>query len=260
MENRTEFVPMGLGELLDRSLELFKNNFVKFYIITLLGYLPILLMIIIAIISGLLSGSSSDAFPAILGITTVVLFIPMILGIVISKGGLIKAASDGFLGREIIPGDCLRLGLKKSFAYMVAGFLAGLAATFGYLFFLIPGIIFTAWFLLIGPVTILEDSGYASALGRSRQLVKGKFWRTWGFIIVIGFLGYALIGAISQVLSFIPVVGQLAGFFVQIAIVPFQTIAATLYYYNQRSIMEGYDLDLRAGQIYAPSEGDVPIG
>ncbi|MBU7006826.1 hypothetical protein [Phosphitispora fastidiosa] len=257
----TYFEPMGIGEMLDAGIDLFKKNFKKLYLITFLGYLPLAVIIIIAVAAAAAIGTYELGFMIIFGLIVLILSIPAMIAIVAMQGALIKACDDSLFDREIEVKEGLRFGLKRFFPYFIALLLSGLATAFGYLLLIVPGILFQTWFFLISPVVFLEDNGYASALGRSRELVRGYFWRTFGFIVVMGLLGFAMIGAISQVISLIPVIGTVTGVFIQIAIMPLQAIATTLYFYNQKAILEGHDLKLRADYLYSQPEGkgDVPV-
>ncbi len=260
MPNNTYFEPMGIGEILDVGIDLFKKNIKKLYMITFLGYLPFAAIIIIAVAAAAVIGVDESGFMIVFGLIILILFIPAVIGLVAMQGALFKACDDSLAGREIVVKEGLRFGLKRFFPYFVALLLSGLATAFGYLLLIVPGILFQTWFFLISPVVFLEDTGYASALGRSRELVKGYFWRTFGFIVVMGLLGFAMIGALSQVISIIPVIGPIAGVFMQIAIMPLQAVATTLYYYNQKAILEGHDLKLRADYLYSQPQGGTQTG
>ncbi len=261
MGNGSHLEPMGIGEILDKTLELFKKDFKKYYIITFIGYLPFLLLTVTAAVATIFFSRprQSQDFPVGLVAGIIITVIPAVIGIMVMQGGLTKACADSLFNRKSSIRECLRFGLKKAFPFFVTIFLLGLATLCGYLLLIIPGLMLTVWFALAAPVTFLEDSGYAGALGRSRRLVRGYFWRTLGFVIVLGLLGFALIGGFSQAASLIPLVGQFIGMLIQMAVVPLQTIALTLYYYNQRVVREGYDLELRADRLYNPPGGDVSI-
>ena len=261
MRNNTYFEPMGIGEILDVGIDLFKKNLKKLYLITFLGYLPFAVIIIIAAAAAAVIGVDESGFMIIFGLIMLILFIPAVIVMLAMQGALIKACDDSLMDREIVVKESLRFGLKRVFPYFIALLLSGLATLFGYLLLIVPGILFQTWFFLISPVVFLEGTGYASALGRSRELVRGYFWRTFSFIVVMGLLGFAMIGAISQVISLIPVIGTVAGVFIQIAIMPLQAAATTLYYYNQKAILEGHDLKMRADYLYSQPEGkgDVPV-
>jgi hypothetical protein len=128
---------------------------------------------------------------------------------------------------------------------------------------------------------ILEDLSFFKALKKSRQLVKGEFWKIFGilmvfYIIVVGikFSIYALMGEISLIgtliskftsgseeilantlmassLSRIPV-----NLFTAVFVAPVADILVTILYYNQRFKKDGYDLKLRLENIRRNSMGE----
>jgi hypothetical protein len=54
-----------------------------------------------------------------------------------------------------------------------------LAVGIGLLLFVVPGVIAFGWFVLAAPVVEIEGRGIRDALRRSRQLVRGNFWRVF---------------------------------------------------------------------------------
>lgn len=61
------------------------------------------------------------------------------------------------------------------FHFFAAQILASLAMGFATMFFVIPGIIVAILTFVVGPLAVVETRA-ASAVGRSIDLVKGKFW------------------------------------------------------------------------------------
>jgi hypothetical protein len=67
---------------------------------------------------------------------------------------------------------------------IAADVVLAIATVVGVALFVVPGIIvFTLW-SLVGPVITIEDRAVASALGRSRQLVRPSFWLTFWLVTV----------------------------------------------------------------------------
>lgn len=116
-------------------------------------------------------------------------------------------------------------------------------------------------------IVVLEGRGPLEALRRSRQLVRGSFWRVLGTVILV----YLLV----QILVFIPGLifgiginavfsdpfrdfairqsfSTLVGYVSQILFLPISIIAYTLLYYDLRVRKEGYDLQLLAQDYAAP--------
>ncbi|MFN8113539.1 MAG: hypothetical protein U0R51_10105 [Solirubrobacterales bacterium] len=57
-----------------------------------------------------------------------------------------------------------------------------LAIALGFLFLVLPGFIFVIWFALIAPVIEIEERGVIASFRRSREMVRGHFWRVTGVI------------------------------------------------------------------------------
>ncbi|HET6209616.1 MAG TPA: hypothetical protein VFD94_04495, partial [Jatrophihabitans sp.] len=73
----------------------------------------------------------------------------------------------------------------------------GILQFIGLLLCLAPGIWLWGIWAVAVPALMIENRGIGGALGRSRQLVSGMFWRVWG----IRALGYLIAGAISAAVS-----------------------------------------------------------
>jgi membrane-anchored glycerophosphoryl diester phosphodiesterase (GDPDase) len=123
-------------------------------------------------------------------------------------------------------------------------------------------------FAMATPALVLEDLGVVASLRRSWALTRGRFWRTFGVLLVAGIL----VGIVQQVVGFgVQVVGSLLGFAVGstlgdggevVAIVvtaafvvvgsllasmvcqPFLAAVTALLYTDARIRKEGFDLAL----------------
>lgn len=77
-------------------------------------------------------------------------------------------------------------GIARAVPYgrlAVVDVLFALIAVIGLLLFVVPGFIFFVWFVLSGPVVKIEGRRPLAALRRSRELVRGNFWRVFGVVI-----------------------------------------------------------------------------
>jgi hypothetical protein len=57
-----------------------------------------------------------------------------------------------------------------------------LAVAIGLVLLIVPGVIAFTWFVLAAPVVEIEERGVRDALRRSRELVRGNFWRVLGLL------------------------------------------------------------------------------
>ncbi len=123
--------------------------------------------------------------------------------------------------------EALKLGLKNYFGYLLLViviwiFLAGL-----FILLIIPGIIFMVYWTLASYVFINEKKGIIASLKESMRLVKGRWWKTLGygiliFLIVIAIgIGIGLIGMVIQLILGIPLQGHSVGAFWMTRVVDF---------------------------------------
>lgn len=80
---------------------------------------------------------------------------------------------------EVLPRVKPRLG-----ALIVTSILAGLGVALGMLLLIVPGLVLLTWWAVAAPVVMLEGKSGPSALGRSRELVRGHGWTVFGLIFV----------------------------------------------------------------------------
>lgn len=130
------------------------------------------------------------------------------------------------------------------------------------IFFLVPGIFLSVALVLSPIILVIEDTGISTSLKRSMYFVKGYWWRTLGYLIVIGLI-YMLIStvfglpagilSIMQTLGFIsaapdsPAILLLTIFVNIISTIAylfsgFLIIFSTFYYFSQYELKESGNL------------------
>jgi hypothetical protein len=126
---------------------------------------------------------------------------------------------------------------------IILAFVAGLF----YLYF--------CWYFAI-PALLMEDCRGTKALRRSRQLVKGRFWPSFGAVVIAimlaGVVTAALQGAVLAVVLSTEnqlvetVVQAIAGTATSALVTPFSAAAILVIYFDLRVRKEGFDLELLA--------------
>jgi hypothetical protein len=111
---------------------------------------------------------------------------------------------------------------------------------------------------LIGPVMIVERRFGLSALRRSRDLVEGVWWRTFGIFVVAGLISQVPVGALNLLWSSIPVLGVLLSGLGAAISSAYSVIAIVVYYFDRRCRIEDFDLLLLAEQIRSQGAHDSP--
>jgi hypothetical protein len=117
---------------------------------------------------------------------------------------------------------------------------------------------------------LIENLRGTRALGRSYRLVKGRWWRTAGVLLVATILLGFVAGVIQGVLVTIALTGSgsvlvavtvvsLAAAISSVLTQPFHAAVVTVLYYDLRVRREGYDIALLAEQLgIEPAE--LPAG
>jgi hypothetical protein len=110
--------------------------------------------------------------------------------------------------------------------------LFALGVAFGLVLFIVPGLVFFAWYVLAGPIVELEHVGVRAAFARSRRIVRGHAWRVLVVLLTVSILGEALSELVVELAHDTGasdfVVRWLGESLASIAVSPFYAIAATL--------------------------------
>lgn len=271
--------PMGLGDILDGSLRLYRRNFGQFLGIVAIAYLPAVLLQLVAMywmLSGMLSaqtGSADDPTSMLpyLGGTIALAFgsaAIYLIAVPLAQGALIWAVSRRYLGKSISIGEAYRQVLRRFGHLLVAVILTGLATLGGTLLCIIPGIVVSFMFSFATIEVVLEDRDGVEGMRRSWQLVSYDFWKVVGTLVVLGILVAAAAYALSapfSLISMIPtqdgnpmaglnLVSQAISSLVQIVLQPVQIVGTILLYYDLRIRKEGFDIELLAQAMGEPAK------
>lgn len=188
-------------QLTKESWQLFKSNFVlllKYWLMSIGIGLSALL------VGGLIAFALVMTKIAWLAI---ILVIPAVI-VVIVLGAWLGAANLAII-RSII--QKAPLGVKAALSwgwqnkgkYFGTTFLLGLVILGGILLFIIPVFIFGVMLTFTLPVLAFEGKYDSQAMGRSRELVKNRFWKTAGYIsvpLVVGLIISIVTASICNVL------------------------------------------------------------
>ncbi|WP_019816564.1 hypothetical protein [Saccharomonospora saliphila] len=176
-------------------------------------------------------------------------FLSGLLTVVVGKAVLGQAISVGQAWEELRPRLLPLFGLTV---------VVTLAVAVGTLFLVLPGIWLYVLLSLATPALILERGRVGQALGRSRTLVRGSWWRVFGVLLVALALTM-IIGSIIQIPFGFAVdadavargmttgellITEVGNAVAQTITVPFASAVTALLYIDQRMRKEGLDIEL----------------
>lgn len=124
---------------------------------------------------------------------------------------------------------------------------------------LLPALAFALWIYislaLTVPIMMVEGSGPLRSLGRSARLVRGRWWPTFGTLLVAGIvlsIVAAALGGIPSILGALfplevigVVFGTVGAIIGSLLTQPVSMLIKTLLYFDERVRKEGLDLQLR---------------
>jgi hypothetical protein len=157
------------------------------------------------------------------------------------QGALVIAIDDVRDGRvDLSIRETLNRVLPHVNTLTLAGLLAAVGITIGFLLLIVPGLILITLWLLIVPAIMLENCGVFESFGRSRQLVSGHGWSVFGVIVitVLILIGVNIVLGIVQAAFDSRWLDLLLDIASQTTTAPFLALAWTITYFELRAIKE----------------------
>jgi len=194
--------------------------------------------------------------------------LPALLGVT----GLVLLIMLGLAVLALAPGVILAIASAPTAAVVIA-FVLGIPA-----FVVVAAYLYTA-FALAPPAIVLERQGVVASLRRSRSLVRGAWWRTFGILLLVNLIAQVLAGILGvpftvltllvawvtgdglNVYAILPLLVTALGTIVASAVTwPFTAVSTALIYVDRRMRREALDLELARAAGVAPTNQPVPRG
>lgn len=214
----TEF--LGPFQLLSESWKIYKERFWKF--IGILA-IPVVIQVVVGIIafavlmflgigsfislaspnkinpSGFLQTILSKPGPMLILFFVFLVFFSLVL-IYFQIWGQIAFLTEAVIEDNISIKEAYRSSRKKIGKYLWLSFVSGMIILGGFLLLVIPGIIWLVEFFFASWVLVVEDISGHKALVKSREYVKGYWWKVFGRILFLTLICFAF-SAISSLFN-----------------------------------------------------------
>lgn len=237
---------LSLGEVVSKTFELYRRNFVKYF----------LLFVVVEAIIGVVSVWAYSTFPlptlppnptqqqvfnwlpgffgALIALVAVVGVVSLVFG-TIAFGGTVKMASEEIENRPVDLGGAVRFAAGKLLWMWVLGLILGIIISLGLIALVVPGIILAIMFSLAYQALLIENAGIGGSLSRSRELVSHRWLKTFTTFLVfaiIVIIGAVIFGLISAPFGFASrAVSDVLSAIYQ----PIVPVATTVYFYSNRA-------------------------
>lgn len=237
----------GLGTLYRRAFALYSEYFPKFFKLSLLAHIPVIIVTILALAYRFAEPNLRLSLKLSLGIPLALL--QVVAGFV---SGSIISGVTAVIVTQLAVAPMKPVQLRTAFdimrrrwkPFLKTALNVIIRMAIGYILLIIPGIVVQVRYLLWGPVVLMEGLEGKPALKRARSLAS-RSWRTIILAMLIQFCVPAIVGGIIGALMGlnttgthppswrIKVTGQLASL-VNIFVLPLLAIVPALLYLKMR--------------------------
>jgi hypothetical protein len=195
-----------------------------------------------------------------LAVSAVVTLVIALLTRTFLSGFLTVVMGKAVLGKPVTLGEALREAKPRWLPLLGLTVVYTLAVMAGSILCIIGAVVPYVFFALASPALVLERGRIGRSLGRSRQLVSGSFWRTFGILLLAGLLGWvvsliiqtpfsagsllnAFSGSTSQGTGSL-VLQSVGSMIAEAVVTPFTALVTVLVYIDLRMRKEGMDIEL----------------
>jgi hypothetical protein len=287
--------PLTTGEILDAGVKLYLRHWRVLMICVVGIVLPVRVVNVLLVASanpaalhgttGLQSASNSGTGYVVAEIVILVL---AVLTSLLATAACFKAIADAWLGTAPAAGRSLRYALGRLVALLVSFlvyFLVGAlslvlllpGAALGSGWYVFAGLVllaFWVWLAIAGsllvPVVLFERMVAVKALLRSIRLVEGRWWATFGTLLVAYLLALVFTLLVQGVVQVVPsalsdsdvaaAIGEVVGSTLAAMVTtPYIAAIVTLLYFDRRVRKEGFDLQLLAEGLGAERDPDGAV-
>ena len=232
--------PRDLGEIISETFGVYGANFWPLFVMALIPDIPFIL---------------AGYVPLPLEVALILVGIVLL---VLQAGAFVYAVAGLYLARELDVLECYRAAWRRVLSLAGATILILLALVVSMILWVILIGIPLFFYLLViwffaDEAIMIERKAAVAALGRSRELVRGSWWRVFGIgVAFVGIiLGLFLVGLIPSVIvwNINEDLGNILVTVVSVLVAPIFFVGRTLVYLDLRARKEGYSLEALASDI-----------
>jgi hypothetical protein len=223
-----EIRPLSFTEIVDVPFSLLWDRFRLLVGISFLGWCPFGVLFAVTGQNSLVRG--------LLGLLLVFVVVP------VTHAALVVAVARIYLESSITVRAAYRAVLRFLVGIIGTFFLLYLLSLFAFLLLVLPGIYFSICWALVAPVIILENRFGFKALSRSRALIRGSWWYTFGLMLLVGLItAIPRAAALQNLWAEIGPAGPILELSIQAIAQTFLVVAIVIYYFDRRCRIEVFD-------------------
>jgi hypothetical protein len=278
--NATALRPLGIGEILDTGLKIYRANAATLIKLVLVVVAPV------TALGELVTASADSADPSVsfdqtsgevvvhddlwtlVAATVVVVLLGLLAG-VLATGACFKAVADAYLGQTTDWRRSLGFATRRLGSIVWITVLSAVVAVLAALACILPGVWLWYAFGVAVPVMLTEGLRGRKALGRSYRLVRHRWWSVFAALALAFLLASILEGVLVGLAAAVGFASpeSIGAYFVDFLAqtvasaltTPFTAAVTVVVYFDLRVRKEAFDLELLAQQLgVEPPAGSTP--
>lgn len=234
----------SIGGVFSRSMEIFKRNFVSFFILMAVFQTAI---IVLQALLGIPLSPSVEITEEQLGALGIGYVVVVILSMVCFSAvycAMIFGTYADLAGQRPSLGDMLSKPMGRLLPLIGLYFVFSIAVGIGFLLLIVPGVWLLCRWYLSASALVTEKIGVFASLTRSAELTAGHRWPILAIVVLQVVILFVAGIVISLVALLAVAIGGVIGYVIaSIAIYsviyPFITVVAVVVYYDIRAAKEG---------------------
>jgi hypothetical protein len=274
--------PLNLGETLDASIKIVRARWRTLALVMVVIAVPVQIANVVIISATTDTYQVGSTFGETASKTTygddgayaagqVAMLALSFLSYLLGTVACYRAVADTYLGRPTSAGASLRYAADRLGATLWLTIVLVVGLTAAFLALIVPFVWLAIAWAVAYPVMLVEGTGGVGALRRSYRLTEGRWWATFGRLVV----AYILVLVASTVAAVVLVAPASAAFedtstaalvvaragdvLVSLIATPFIAAVTTLVYFDLRRRKEGFDPQrLDGGEPVAPVPAAAP--
>jgi len=200
------------GEKINATFHFVRQNFKNLSLCLLLMGAPIMIagILLFRYIMGLIRIVPDNQNPTGSFVTLMVFFL-----IYMIAGAWLMAITYSYMNeylegnREITPGKVFKRAAKKIGKVLGANVIIMILSMIASALFVIPGIFLAVALSFVIVILMIEDKSIIKSISRSISLIRGKWWSTFGILVVIGIIVGLIQFVINMILAIISALPRL---------------------------------------------------
>jgi hypothetical protein len=226
-----------VGRVLNRTSKVLSRNFLTFFIVTAVAYLPTALM------------TKSPPEAAAISWQDVALpiagFLLLMVLSVLAQAVVLYGAFQDMRGQPVSLAESVQVGLRRFFPVVWMAIAMTVLVMIGFALLLVPGLILLTMWFVGTPVCVVEQRGPLASLGRSQQLTKGHGWKIFGLMLALLIVSATVTPVIDSVLAEVggAALAFVVGLIWNAVWGAFYAIAVVVTYHDLRVAKEGINIE-----------------